>query len=161
MRAAAIGTIIAVALSLGVPALTSAQEPPTPAPHLGWNNVSALSVDSEVEIQTMEGRTASGRLVQAEPMALIISRGGRHQTLRQDEIRRVVVIRRQTARLAKRGFLVGVIAGGVWGIVATRSNGAVWSLIQAGSWGALGAGIGASEGASQRERTVVYEAENK
>jgi hypothetical protein len=155
----AINSVLAVVLWFTVSAAAAtAQAVGTQALPPGWDRVLALSVDSEVEIQMLTGRTAKGRLVSAEPMAVTIAAGNRHDTLRRDEIRRVALIgRHQTARLAKRGLIIGAIAGGVWGGVAARSNRAVWSLMLAGGWGAIGAVIGATDGARQRERAVVYE----
>lgn len=125
----------------------------------GWQNVLALAVGAELEIQLRSGRTTRGRFASARPAEMTITAGGRSQTLGNDEIARVVSLGTHKGRhFAGRGFVIGAIAGGVWGSVATRSHRAAWSVMLAGGWGTIGAIIGAVDGAARRERTVVWQA---
>lgn len=100
----------------------------------------------------------SGRLVRVTNDALAIWQGASDRTLARPEVRRVVLVRRQTSNGAARGLAIGGIAGALVGGLATESNRAPWAFVMALGWGAIGAAIGASSGSSHRRETVVYEA---
>ena len=70
------------------------------------------------------------------------------------------MVRRSTGQKAKRGLLIGAIAGGLVGALTTNSKQLPWAGFLAAGWGAIGAAIGASPGFFDREEALVYVATN-
>jgi uncharacterized membrane protein len=72
----------------------------------------------------------------------------------------LVLVQRRTGQKAKRGLIIGAIAGGLVGGLTAESNQGLWSALMAAGWGVIGAVIGASDGFSDRQETLVYLASN-
>ena len=90
---------------------------------------------------------------------MTIATGPSPRTVLRAGVQRLFVIERLTAMKAKRGWLVGTIAGGLVGGFLTKSNRVPWTLFMSAGWGAFGAGIGASDGFFDRKESLVYEAQ--
>jgi hypothetical protein len=122
-----------------------------------WTAVISLTSGSEVQVDLVSGQRATGRFVSATADDIHVAWGGAERTFAQRTVRRVVLVgRRQTGKYAKRGLLVGGLAGGLVGALAPQEGRVGWSIFTAGLWGAVGAGAGAMLGYSQRQETVVY-----
>jgi hypothetical protein len=133
-----------------------AQQPSIIAP-TDWAAVISLTTGSEIRVDLVSGQRGTGRFVSATADDIRVAWGGAERTLAQRTVRRVVLVgRRETGSYAKRGLLVGGVAGALVGAVAPDEGRLGWSIFTAGLWGALGAGIGATLGYLQRQETVVY-----
>lgn len=100
-----------------------------------------------------------GHLVRADGGGVTIAARPSPQTILRASVQRLFLIERLTATKAKRGWLVGTVAGGLVGFVATKSNRVPWALFMSAGWGAFGAGIGASDGFFDRRESLVYQAQ--
>jgi hypothetical protein len=116
-----------------------------------WSVVMQLATGSTVRVEETTRNAIAGRLVRAD--------GGEVTTATGADVQRLFVIERLTAMKAKRGWLVGTIAGGLVGGFLTKSNRVPWTLFMSAGWGAFGAGIGASDGFFDRKESLVYEAQ--
>ena len=59
------------------------------------------------------------------------------------------------AKSARRGFLIGALAGAAHAALATRSNQGFWMLSLGSGWGAIGALVGVLSGSGE---VLLYEA---
>jgi hypothetical protein len=121
-----------------------------------WAAVVALTEGTTVEIETVDGSVFAGRVAAADAEALTIADKGARMTLARLRIRQVAHVRRRTTEYAKRGLAIGAVAGGVVSLVTTVGPHAAFTAFMAATWGAIGAGIGASDGAFSRQDVVVY-----
>jgi uncharacterized membrane protein YgcG len=121
-----------------------------------WSAVTALPSGTRVRIEAERGRYAQGVLQAVDDMQITLQK--KPPATRAD-IRKVELLgAHQTARFAKRGFIIGAVAGiSMSYATAQRSKGA-WALFLGGSWGAIGALIGATDGIQSRESVVVFRA---
>ena len=126
-------------------------------PSSDWSGVIALGIGSDVQIDLASGQRVIGHLVSATADGVTLSVRRTEMTISRETIRRVALRGdRMTTRSAKRGFIIGAVAGGLMGTLGTKSNRLSWGAFLAGSWGAIGALIGAINGFSQRQARVVY-----
>lgn len=121
-----------------------------------WSAVTRLATGSALRVEVSAEPSTTGRLVSAQTNQVTISAGSSQRTFLRPEIRRVVLVQRRTGQKAKRGFIIGAIAGGLVGGLGTKSNQVPWAAFLAAGWGAIGATIGASDGFFDREETLVY-----
>ena len=131
----------------------------TPAPD-DWSAVARLATGTALRVEASAQPSTTGRLVSVQTNQITISSGSSQRTFLQPEIRRVVLVQRRTGQKAKRGLIIGAVAGGLVGGLTTESNQGSWAAFMAAGWGAIGAVIGASEGFFDREETLVYLASN-
>lgn len=143
----------------GCAARSAAALESVPAPH-DWSAVAGLATGSAIRVEISAGPSTTGRLVSVQMNQVTILAGGSQQKFLRPEIHRVVLVQRRTGQKAKRGLMVGAIAGGLVGGLATKSNSVPWAAFLAAGWGAIGAAIGASDGFSDRKETLVYVATN-
>ena len=123
-----------------------------------WANVTALGTGSDLRVDLVSGERATGRLASTTHNEVTLSVGHTERILSRETIRRVVLLgRRMTVRHAGRGFVVGAVFGGLLGMLTAKTNRAPWTAMMAAGWGALGTVIGAYEGSSRVDETVVYE----
>lgn len=128
-------------------------------PDLGdWSALARRANGRMVRVEATGNRVVPGRLVRVTNDALGIWQGASDRTFARPEVRRVVLVQRQTSNGAARGLAIGAIAGGLVGGLAAESNRAPWAFVMALGWGAIGAAIGAASGFSESRETVVYEA---
>lgn len=117
----------------------------------------ALQADSDLRIELVSGQQATGRLLSATADGVTLSAGRTDMTVFRGTICRVALLgQRRTARDAKRGFIIEAVAGGLMRTLGTKSNRLPWGAFLAGAWGGIAALIGAVEGFSQRDESVVY-----
>jgi len=125
-----------------------------------WSAVTRLATGSALRVEVSAEPSTTGRLVSAQTNQVTISTGSSQRTLLRPEIRRVILVQRRTGQRAKRGLIIGAIAGGLVGGLGTKSNQVPWAAFLAAGWGAIGATIGAADGFFDREETLVYLASN-
>ena len=125
-----------------------------------WSVVMQLAPGSTVRVEETTRKDIAGRLVRADGSELTIATGPSPRTVLRADVQRLFVVERLTAMKAKRGWLVGTIAGGLVGGFLTKSNRVPWTLFMSAGWGAFGAGIGASDGFFDRKESLVYEAQS-
>lgn len=129
----------------------------SPVARADWTAVTSLTGESTIEIELVSGERLTGRFRSATADAVRVSVRGEERALLQRTIRRVALVgRRTTGKQARRGLIIGGLAGGVVGAWASQEGRAGWSVFTAGIWGAIGGGIGAIVGYSRRERTILY-----
>lgn len=127
---------------------------------VGWESVVSLPLGAEVRVTDPTGRRLVGVLEAATPEALWVRVGQQTERLERPAV--VQVERRARGTVggrAKRGFLIGAAAGVAIGTFGVKSNRGVWIPALSLGWGAVGAAVGAIEGAGGRDYVVVYEAE--
>lgn len=124
-----------------------------------WSVVMQLGTGSTVCVEDTARNVVAGHLVRADGGGITIAVGPSPQTILRASVQRLFLIERLTATKAKRGWLVGTVAGGLVGFVATKSNRVPWALFMSAGWGAFGAGIGASDGFFDRRESLVYQAQ--
>lgn len=152
-------TLVAILSSGGCAARSAAASGNASAPD-DWSAVTRLAPGTTLRVEVSAGSSTTGRLVSAQTNQVTIWVGSLQRTFLRPEIRRVVLVQRRTGQKAKRGFIIGAIAGGLVGGLTTESNQVPWAAFLAAGWGAIGAAIGASDGFFDREETLVYLASN-
>ena len=73
------------------------------------------------------------------------------------DVARVELIEGTRAKSARRGFLMGALAGAAHAALTTRSNQGFWVLSLGSGWGAIGALVGVLSGSGE-DRLLLYEA---
>ena len=121
-----------------------------------WSAVTRLAPGTALRVEVSAGSSTTGRLVSAETNQVTMSVRNEQRTFLRPEVRRVVLVQRRTGQKAKRGFIIGAIAGGLVGAPTTESNQVPWAVLLAAGWGAIGAVIGVSDGFFDRAETLVY-----
>jgi len=121
-----------------------------------WSAVTRLATGTSLRVEVSAEPSTTGRLVSVQGNQVTISSGSWQRTFLRPEIRRVVLVQRRTGEKAKRGLVIGAIAGALVGGLTTESNQGSWAAVMAAGWGAIGAVIGASDGFFDREETLVY-----
>lgn len=124
----------------------------------GWDSVVSLPLGTQVRITNLAGRRLMGVLEGATPEALLVRVEQRTERLQRSDVARIERLAgRAVGGRAKRGFLIGAVVGVAIGTFAVESNRGVWIPALSLGWGAVGAAIGAIEGAGGRDYVVVYE----
>lgn len=123
-----------------------------------WAAVIRLETGNTIRVENAAGDAIEGQFVRASSDDVTITMGSGAQTLLRATVQRLLLLERRTAQKAKRGWLVGTVAGGLVGALATKSNRVPWTLFMSAGWGAIGAGIGASDGFFDRKASTVYQA---
>jgi uncharacterized protein YcfJ len=121
-----------------------------------WSAVTRLATGTALRVEVLAEPSTMGRLVSVQTDQVTISSRSSQRTFLRPEIRRVALVQRRTGEKAKRGLVIGAIAGGLVGGLTTESNRGSWAAFMAAGWGAIGAVIGASDGFFDREETLVY-----
>lgn len=126
----------------------------------GWDSVVvSLPLGTQVRITNLAGRRLMGVLEGATPEVLLVRVEQRTERLQRSDVARIERLAgRAVGGRAKRGFLIGAVVGVAIGTFAVESNRGVWIPALSLGWGAVGAAVGAIEGAGGRDYVVVYEA---
>jgi hypothetical protein len=152
------GMLLAVAVLIQIPALVHAQG----SLH-DWSRVQAIPADERVIVKQKDGKTISGRMIEANQTNLTISRNGKVTNIARDNVAQLEVSRgkAQKTKWAGIGAGIGTAAGAGIGAAKASSvsdDGGIYVLagllIGAGS----GAAGGALFGATRRERDLIYTA---
>lgn len=128
----------------------------------GWSAVQAVPADDRLIVKQKDGKTITGKMIEANETNLSISRDKKVVNISRDNIARIEHSHGK-AEKTKWG-LIGTGAGAAAGagIGSTKQSGDSDSYIYIPIGLALGAGIGAATGliigASRRQREVIYSA---
>jgi uncharacterized membrane protein len=99
-----------------------------------------------------------GQITYTDAQRVVLSSADTPFDLSQPTIQRISVIgARKVGQHAQRGLLIGAIAGAVLGASTVQTNRLAWTAMLSAGWASLGALIGAIDGLSSRERTVIFE----
>jgi hypothetical protein len=123
-----------------------------------WPSVMRLERGSAVRVEDVAGADMVGTLVGVTSDGVTVSQRSGSQTVLRPSVQRISLRQRQTATKAWRGWLVGTIAGTVLGAIVPETNRLPWAVFMGVGWGAIGAGIGASDGYFDRRESLVYQA---
>ena len=125
--------------------------------HGRWDAVRALPAGARLEIEDRAGAFLEGRVRSVSDDGIALATKKATIDVQRSSVGRVILIgARQTGRRARRGFLIGAALGAA--VTAIGRAPAAWMLFISSGWGALGAAFGAIDGASTRERVVIYQA---
>ena len=96
---------------------------PSKAPSSDWTNVIAIDLGSNVQIDLTSRQRAIGHLVSVTADGVTLSVRRTDTTIPRKAIRRVTPLGdRMTARSAKRGFIIGAVAGGLMALWEPRAT---------------------------------------
>ena len=123
-----------------------------------WSAVMRLGTGRSVRVEDTAHNVVAGQIVRADGDEITIAAGPSPRTVLRASVQRLFLVERLTATKAKRGWLIGTVAGGLVGAFA-KSNRVPWALFMSAGWGAFGAGIGASDGFFDRKESLVYQAQ--
>ena len=141
-------------------ALLIAQSGAVLAQGRGWSAVQAVPADDRLIVKQKDGKTITGKMIEANDTNLTISRDKKVVNISRDNIARIEHSRGKAAKT--QWALIGTGAGGAIGagIGATKQSGDSDSYIYIPIGLVFGAGIGAATGAlfgaSRRQRDVIY-----
>jgi uncharacterized protein YcfJ len=128
------------------------------APPVGdWERVARVPVGTALKVEDRSGTVTEGWFASTEADRVTLQRRTGHVAIPRTDVKRITAPHRQTASGAKRGFKIGAVAGGLVGGLATRSNRPAWAAFLALGWGAIGALIGAVDGAQNVDDVVIYD----
>jgi hypothetical protein len=108
-----------------------------------------------VKITETDGVVTAGQFLRADGAHLTILSREREVIFERTRVATVILEDHQGWRKAKRGFSVGALAGGLFGLFGTGS--APWAAMLASGWGSIGFLIGAVDGANEVHRAVIYQ----
>jgi hypothetical protein len=114
-----------------------------------------------VAVADDSGRTIKGKLVDLSSSSLTVLAGSDRQTFRQDQVRQLAEMHRETGKWALRGLGIGAAAGALTVLVACQNcegNTLAFALAGVIAYGGIGAGVGAAIGASRTHERVIYRA---
>jgi hypothetical protein len=109
-----------------------------------------------VRVELGTGLSAQGRIASVDADGLSISVGESRHTFQRLDVRKVLLVQRQTGTKARHGLFWGAGAGGLVGGLTSRSNRLAWTALLAAGWAVVGAAIGAVDGFSDRRETLIY-----
>lgn len=152
-RLAAAAVLVAIVAAPGCAARRLPAAVPAPS---DWTVLSKLRPSSRLIVLTDTGRT-TGSLRDVDDSGLSVTLRDGTVHIPRDQVRRVVVRERQTARKARLGFGIGAGLAIMTGII-TETNPLGFLLLMVPGWGGTGALVGAIDGATDVREIVVYEA---
>ena len=159
LRPLAILTILALVMSSCATSTPSVRLPSveeTDPASSDWARVVRLRQGVLLEIEH-GGGVGVGRLQSVDANRVVLSNDGSSTSIARSSVRLVAVLDDgQRGRYARRGFLVGALAGAANVALNARSSRVVWALMLGAGWGGIGALIGTFV-ASGDEREIVYE----
>lgn len=160
-RRLAVTLILAVATALSTAEPVHAQQPhPEHALTVDrsgdWTALERMPGGALVRVELATGRSAQGRIASVDDDGLSISVEESRHTFQRLDIRKVLLVQRQTGTKAKRGLVIGAVAGGLVGGLTSRSNRLAWTAFLAAGWAAVGATIGAIDGFGDSSETLIY-----
>ena len=126
----------------------------TPSAVNDWARVTQLPRRAKLTVTDGSGQSAAGQFLRANATHLTLLNRNTEVVFEKALIATVILEEHQGWRKAKRGFSFGALAGGLFGLVTTRS--APWTAMLASAWGSVGFLIGAIDGASETQLVVIY-----
>lgn len=118
-----------------------------------------LNVGDTVTVDRVDGTHTRGHLVRMTPGGLVVKTATDDIALASDQVRRIT----SCCDSLRNGALIGLAAGAVLGVAASRSIAENtpsygWDLLAAGLLGGVGAGLGVGLDALIRTHKTVYQA---
>ena len=128
-----------------------------------WSTVQAVGVDERLVVEKKDGKTITGKMIEATATNLTISRHGKVEHIPRDTIQQVHLSRGKAEKTKWAGIGAGIgtaAGGGIGGWKASRTgdDGAIYTLMGLIIGAGAGAGAGAVFGATRRNRELIYTA---
>ena len=128
-----------------------------------WSTVQAVGADERLIVDKKDGKTITGRMIEATANNLTISRHGKVEHIARESIQRIYhsTGKAQKTKWAGIGAGIGTAAGGGIGgakAASTGDDGAIYTLMGLIIGAGAGAGAGAVFGATRRHRELIYTA---
>ena len=117
--------------------------------------LAGTEISTNVKVTDSAGLITAGQFLRADAVQVRVLTANAETTLDKARVLRVILEERQGWRKAKRGFTIGAVAGGVFGLFATGN--VPWAAMLASGWGSLGCLFGAIDGASDVHQRVIYD----
>ena len=128
----------------------------------GWPAVQAIAIDERLIVEQKDGKTIEGKMIEASETNLTLSRNSTVLNISRDNIQQIQHAKGKAAKGKWALIGAGIGAGAGVGIGAAkyspaRDDSEIW--IPLGFFLGTGAGAvtGVLFGASQRQRTVIYQ----
>jgi hypothetical protein len=128
-----------------------------------WSAVQGIGTDERLIVKQKDGKTIEGRMIEATETSLTLSRNNKVVNIPRDSIRQ---IHHSKGKAAKgKWALIGAEIGGAAGagigatrVSADRDDSEIWLPVGLAFGAGAGAVTGLLFGATQRKRTLIYEA---
>ena len=159
-RSPFLGTVVAALCIAALPscALSGGGEVSTAtAPPSSWDEMVLRARGERVQIWRIDGSSIVGSVSSGNTGGLELVIGDASMEILPADVARVELIEGTRAKSARRGFLIGALAGAAHAALTTRSNQGFWMLSLGSGWGAIGALVGVLSGSGE-DRLLLYEA---
>ena len=128
-----------------------------------WSRVQAMGTDERLIVKQKDGKTITGKMIEANDTNLSLSRDGKVVNIRRDSISQIEHSKGKASKTkwAGIGAALGTAAGGGIGTAKAHSisdDGGLYVLAGLIIGAGAGAGAGAAFGATRRERELIYTA---
>jgi hypothetical protein len=128
-----------------------------------WSTVQAVGADERLIVEKKDGKTITGKMIEATATNLTISRHGKVEHIPRDTIQQIHHSKgkAEKAKWAGIGAAVGTAAGAGIGTLKAHSisdDGGIYVLAGLIIGAGAGAGAGAAFGATRRDRELIYTA---
>lgn len=126
----------------------------------GWSAVRARPVDERLIVIQKNGKTITGRMIEASETNLALSRARKVVNISRDNIAQIERSIRKAAktRWALIGAGVGTATGAAIGQSKVEPNAEIWLPVGIIFGTGIGAAVGALFGATRRKREIIYTA---
>ena len=125
-----------------------------------WSAVQAMATDERLIVKQKDGKTISGRMIEASDTNLTLSRNNKVVNIPRASIQQIEHSRGKAAKSKWTliGAGVGAGTGAAIGQSKVKSDAEIWLPVGLIFGAGAGAVTGLLIGASQRKRTLIYEA---
>ena len=128
-----------------------------------WSTVQAVAADERLIVDKKDGKTITGKMIEATATNLTISRHGKVEHIPRESIQQIYhsTGKAEKTKWAGIGAGLGTAAGGGIGAAKASSvydDGGIYVLAGLLIGAGAGAGAGAAFGASRRHRELIYTA---
>ena len=122
-----------------------------------WAKVQALMSGTQVRIENQAGSWTQGRVGVVENTQLTLRVKDKWCVIPRSAIAKIERLgNHQVGKKARRGALIGAAGGVLQAYALAETNKGGFALMMAAGWAAIGAVIGAIDGAGDREPILVY-----
>ena len=128
-----------------------------------WSAVQAMATDERLLVKQKDGKTIEGRMIEASETNLTLSRNHKVVSIPRDSIQQIQHLKGKAAK--GKWALIGAGIGGAAGagigaskVSSSRDDSEIWLPVGLAFGAGAGAVTGLLFGASQRKRTLIYEA---
>ncbi|HLA09204.1 MAG TPA: hypothetical protein VJ023_01205 [Pyrinomonadaceae bacterium] len=125
-----------------------------------WSAVQALPVDARLIVKQKDGKTITGKMVEASETNLTLSRGKMVVNISRDNIAQIEhsIGKAAKTKWALIGAGAGAATGAAIGQSKVESDAEIWLPVGIIFGTGIGAGVGAIFGSTRRKREVIYSA---